>query len=221
MHISDGILTPEWIVTWYLVAALFLALGAREIGKRSRENQEYVPKVALMGAAVFVISIWHFPVPVTGSSSHPIGTPLAAILIGGLPTVVISTIGLFFHMFLAHGGLTTLGANTVSMGIIGTFAGLLTYKALRGIGAKRWTAAGFAGLIGDISTYAATSMILALSLAEPGNVTSLWKLFMLGFAPTQVPLAMLEFGFTAGVVSYIAGKRPELLKRPTGGEAPA
>jgi cobalt/nickel transport system permease protein len=220
MHISDGILTAKWIMIWYAVAVFFLALGVREIKKYSQENPEYIPKVALMGAAVFVISVWHLPVPVTGSSSHPIGTPLAAILIGGFPTVVVSTIGLFFHMFLAHGGLTTIGANTVSMGIIGTFMGLITYKALRVMGARRWMAAGFAGLMGDISTYAATSMILALSLAS-GDVLSLWKVFMLGFAPTQLPLAVLEFGFTAGVVHYIAGKRPELLNKPVRGETVA
>jgi len=219
MHISDGILTAKWIVIWYAVAVFFLALGAREIKKHSQKNPEYIPKVALMGAAVFIISVWHLPVPVTGSSSHPIGTPLAAILIGGFPTVVVSTIGLFFHMFLAHGGLTTIGANTISMGIVGTFMGLLTYKALRGTGARRWTAAGFAGLIGDISTYAATSMMLALSLASSGNVIGLWKVFMLGFAPTQLPLAVLEFGFTAGVVHHIASKRPELLKKSVGGYA--
>ncbi len=56
--------------------------------------------LALMGAAVFIISVWHIPVPVTGSCSHPVGTPMAAIIVGPFATVVITSIALFFQRFL-------------------------------------------------------------------------------------------------------------------------
>ena len=212
MHISDGILSFKWVVAWYIVAALFIILGMREIKNKTRENPAYMPALAIMGAAVFIISVWHFPVPVTGSSSHPVGTPMAAILIGGFSTVVVSTIALVFQLFLAHGGVTTIGANAVSMGIVGTFSGLFTYKVLRKLGTSIVLAAGFAGFVGDILTYATTSAELALSLAGNGSVLALWKIFMLGFAPTQVPLAAIEFAFTAGVIKYIVEKRPEMLQ---------
>jgi cobalt/nickel transport system permease protein len=213
MHIADGILTGKWIAITYAITILFIAIGVREIKKKSQENPEYIPKLALMGAAVFVISIWHIPVPVTGSSSHPIGTPLAAILVGGFPTVVISTIGLFFHMFLAHGGLTTLGANTINMGIIGTFSGLFIYLALRKIGLSFWISAGLAGFVGDMLTYVGTAFTLALSLGTDGNVMALWKIFMTGFAFTQIPLAIVELVFTAGIIHYIANNKSELLNK--------
>lgn len=212
MHISDGILSFEWVAVWYIVAALFVIIGIREIKNKTRENPAYMPALAIMGAAVFIISVWHFPVPVTGSSSHPIGTPMAAILIGGFPTVVLSTIALVFQLFLAHGGVTTIGANAVSMGIVGTFSGLFTYKVLRKLDISMVLAAGFAGFVGDILTYATTSTELALGLARNSSVLALWKIFMLGFAPTQVPLAVLEFAFTAGVIKYIAEKKPEMLQ---------
>ncbi len=210
MHISDGILPFEHAALWYAVAALFIAAGVREIKRRTKEDPAYMPKLAIMGAAIFVISVWHFPVPVTGSSSHPVGTPMAAILIGGFPAVVLSAIALVFQLFLAHGGLTTLGANAVSMGIVGAFSGLLAYKALRKLGASMTPAAGFAGFAGDMLVYATTSAELALGLAEEGSAFALWKIFMLGFAPTQVPLAALEFAFTAGVIKYLAEKKPKM-----------
>ena len=64
------------------------------------------------------------PVPVVGSCSHPAGTGLAALMIGPAATAVIASIALFLQaLFLAHGGLTTLGANLFSMGVAGAFAG--------------------------------------------------------------------------------------------------
>ena len=51
-----------------------------------------------------MISVWHIPVPVAGSCSHPIGTPLAAMIVGPFATVVISGIALFFQMFLGMAG---------------------------------------------------------------------------------------------------------------------
>lgn len=208
MHISDGVLSFEYAALWYAVAAIFVTAGIREIKRRTREDLAYMPRLAILGAAIFVISVWHFPVPVTGSSSHPVGTPLAAILIGGFPTVVLSAIALVFQLFLAHGGLTTLGANAVSMGVVGAFSGLLVYKVCRKLGASLTLAAGFAGFVGDILVYATTSAELALGLAGESSAFSLWKIFMLGFAPTQVFLAALEFAFTAGVIKYIIEKSP-------------
>ncbi|MFQ5888285.1 MAG: energy-coupling factor ABC transporter permease [Candidatus Hydrothermarchaeales archaeon] len=213
MHISDGILTLKWIVVWYLIAFVFLAIGLKVIRERTKNDDSYMPMLAVMGAAVFIISVWHFPVPVSGSSSHPIGTPMSAILVGGFPTVVLSTIALIFHMFLAHGGLTTLGANTVSMGIVGTFSGLLTYKALKKTNFSLPVAAGMAGFVGNLFTYAATSLELALNFAGTKSILTMWKIFMLGFAPTQIPLAFLELGFTAGMVQYLANSRPDILTK--------
>ena len=196
---------------WYGVAALFIAIGVIQIRKRSKENPQYLPMLALMGAAVLVISVWHIPVPVTGSSSHPCGTPMAAIIVGPFPVVAISAIALFFQTFVGHGGLTTIGANDVSMGIVGTFTGLGTWIALRKVGVRIFWAAGLAGFIGDVFTYATTAFQLAVSL-HPEAVVRYWTIFVLGYIPTQLPLAIIEFMFTGLIVSYIAQVRPEMLR---------
>lgn len=217
MHISDGMLTPLWSIIWYIIALVFIAYGVLKIKKRTKENTAYMPMLALMGAAVFVISVWHIPVPVTGSSSHPVGTPMSAIIVGPYATVVISIIALFFQMFLGHGGLTTIGANTVSMGIVGTFSGYIVYKILTLMKAPLWLSAGMAGFVGDMLTYATTSYELALSLF-PNSVMSHLAIFMIGFAPTQIPLAVAEFVFTAMIVRYIAEQRPDILIKLQRGE---
>ena len=110
MHISDGILTLQWSIAWYALALIFVAVGSWKIARTRKANPAYMSILALMGAAVFVISVWHIPVPVTGSSSHPNGTALAAIIIGPLATAAICSIVLFFQAFLGHGGITIAGS---------------------------------------------------------------------------------------------------------------
>jgi cobalt/nickel transport system permease protein len=207
----DGILTPFWSIIWFAVALVFIVIGARQIMKKRKENPVFMSVLALMGTAVFVISVWHIPVPVTGSCSHPCGTALAAIIVGPFATAVITAIALFFQLFLAHGGLTALGANTISMGIIGGFTGYFMYLALRKAGASFWLSAGLGGLIGDLLTYVTTALQLALSL-HPESVLPSWGLFTIGFIPTQIPLAIIEFGFTAAAIQYVVNRRPEILK---------
>ena len=83
-------------------------------------------------AYVFVLSALKIP-SVTGSCSHPTGTGLSASLFGPSVTAVLGTIVLLFQaLLLAHGGLTTLGANVFSMAIAGPFICLLYTSSSRG-----------------------------------------------------------------------------------------
>lgn len=210
MHIMDGILSPLWSAIWFIIAAPFIMVGLVRIAKKRRENPAYMSLLALMGATIFIVSVWHIPVPVTGSCSHPCGVALSAIIVGPFESVVLAFIALFIQLFLAHGGITALGANTVSMGIVGGFLGYSFYTVLRKVKAPLWAAAGIAGFIGDLMTYVATAGQIALSL-HPEEPMLYWGLFSAGFLPTQVPLAILEFVLTATVVRYVTITKPEML----------
>lgn len=212
MHIEDGVLSPQAWGTWYAATTLFVIPGVREIKKRSEENLAYKPFLAMVGVGVFVISCMHLPVPVTGSCSHPCGTPLAAIIVGPFATAVISAICLFFQaIFLGHGGITTIGANDFSMGIVGGISGYLVWKLLRYFKSPLWLAAGLAGFIGDLATYLASAFELALSLHGNVPLVKQWMIFFMGYGPTQLPLAVLEGVFTAAVIKVMVSRRPDLL----------
>lgn len=132
MHISEGILPFGWAALWFGVAAPFVALGVKRLNDLSAIDLSMKPLVGLMAAVVFVFSCMPVPVPVVGTCSHPCGTGIAAILVGPLVSVVIATVALLIQaLFLAHGGLSTLGADIVSMGVVGSFAGWFTFRALR------------------------------------------------------------------------------------------
>ncbi len=212
MHIEDGILSPQAWGTWYVATAIFIVPGIKEIKRRSEENLYYKPFLAMIGVGVFVISCMHIPVPVTGSCSHPCGTPLAAILVGPFATAVITAIGLFFQaVFLGHGGITTIGANDFSMGIAGGISGYLCWRSLRHFKSPIWLAAGVAGFVGDIITYLASALELAISLHGHTPLLKQWMVFFMGYGPTQIPIAVAEAIFTAAILQAMASRRPDLL----------
>jgi cobalt/nickel transport system permease protein len=212
MHIEDGILSPQACVGWYAATAAFVVPGIYEIKRRVAENLSYKPFLAMVGVAVFVISAMHLPVPVTGSCSHPCGTALAAILVGPFATAAISTIVLFFQaIFFGHGGITTIGANTFSMGICGGLSGWAFWKALRAVNCPVWLAAGVAGFVGDLATYLVAAFELAWSLHGHVPLVKQWMIFFMGYGPTQLPLAAAEALFTSAVLLAMVKRRPDLL----------
>jgi cobalt/nickel transport system permease protein len=220
MHVSDGILPASWAIFWFAVSIPFLVLGLRNLKLRSEHDPHIKAFVGLVGAGVFVISCMPIPVPTAGTCSHPCGTGIAAILIGPALSCVVASVALFLQaLFLAHGGLTTLGANIVSMGIVGSYAGYAAFVVARRLGAP-WVVAAFAaGLLADWGTYGTTSLTLALALHGD---TSFWTLFtsiLVAFVPTQVPLGVVEGFVSAGAYTFIQSRRPEFLGRLAKGEA--
>ena len=212
MHIPEGVLPPQWAGLWYLVAIPFVLWGLRDLKVRNRKTPLLKPMVALVGAAIFVISCMPIPVPVAGSCSHPCGTGLAAILIGPQLTVLVTSIALLLQaLFLSHGGLTTLGANITSMGVAGAFSGYAIFHLARYARVPVLAAAFLAGVFSDWMTYATTSFELASALHGAGL---LWKMFAaiaLAFLPTQLPLGIIEGIMAAGVYRFILLRRPSLL----------
>ena len=214
MHISEGILPFDWAAFWYAAALPFVALGIRRINVLAREDLSSKPLAGLMAAVVFVISCMPIPVPTAGTCSHPCGTGIAAILLGPLVSVVISAVALLIQaLFLAHGGLSTLGANIVSMGVVGSFTGWLAFRFLRGCGANLAVAGFLAGILTDWATYLTTSVELASGIRGNEPFLPLFTKILLAFVPTQLPLGILEGAMTAGMVVLLSRKRPDLLVR--------
>ena len=220
MHISEGILPASWAILWYAIAIPSVALGLRELRQRSEEFPYFKPLVGLVGAAVFLISCMPIPVPTAGTCSHPAGTGLAAILIGPGLTVVIASIALTLQaLFLAHGGLTTLGANILSMGVAGAYVGYGAYRIARRLGLPWAVAAFLAGLLSDWATYAMTSFELAAALHGSGSFSGMFTLIILAFVPTQIPLGILEGFLCAGALKFVRSRKPELLRMAAAGGA--
>jgi cobalt/nickel transport system permease protein len=214
MHIMEGFLPVFWCLVWWLVALPCLALGVYQLRKVLAADREALPLLGVTGGFIFILSSLKLP-SVTGSCSHPTGTGLSAIAFGPWITSVIGVIVLLFQaLFLAHGGLSTLGANTVSMGIVGPLVGWGVYRALRDTRVNLYVTVFLAATFADLFTYVVTSLELALAYpAQVGGVGSSFVVFIGIFAITQIPLAILESIILVLVFKYIVQLRPGILIR--------
>lgn len=213
MHIMEGYLPPTYCVSWGVLCIPFLAVGVLKIRRTIKDHRKSLLLLAMAGAFVFVISSLKIP-SVTGSCSHMTGTGLSAVLFGPTYATVLGFIVLIFQaLLLAHGGITSLGANTFSMAIAGPFAAWGIYWLCKKIRINRMVAIFLAATLGDLVTYCVTSVQLALAypVADGGVLKSV--LYFLGvFAPTQLPLAIVEGILTVVVVIGLEGFAKQELK---------
>lgn len=212
MHIMEGYLPVTYCVAWGVLCLPFLAAGFMKIQKTLDENRRSLTLLAMSGAFIFVISSLKIP-SVTGSCSHMTGTGLGAILFGPCSVSILGIIVLIFQaILLAHGGLTSLGANTFSMAIAGPFISYGIYVLCKKCNLNRMVTVFLAASAGDLFTYCVTSVQLALAYpSEAGGVFASTVKFLGVFAPTQLPLAVVEGLLTTAIVICLESfAKPEL-----------
>ncbi len=212
MHIMEGFLPPFWAALWFAVAIPFWVLGFARIRRLVAAKPEIRLLLGLAGAFTFVLSALKIP-SVTGSSSHPTGTGLGAILFGPLEMAILGTIALLFQaLLLAHGGLTTLGANAVSMAIVGPLVAFGIWRSLQGRLPQGWVVF-LAAALADLVTYVVTSIQLALAYpdAVSGFLAAFAK-FGAIFAVTQIPLAISEGILTVLIFQALRSSAPDELR---------
>ena len=201
MHIMEGYLPPQFCIIWGVICIPFIAIGYLSIKKTLAENRRAITILAMAGAFVFVLSSLKIP-SVTGSCSHMTGTGLGAILFGPSAVSILGIIVLIFQaILLAHGGITTLGANTFSMAIAGPFVSYGIYRLCKALKVNKYVGIFLAASIGDLFTYCVTSFQLALAYpSENGGFIVSAAKFLAVFAPTQVPLAVIEGILTVVII---------------------
>ena len=181
----------------------FVVWGVFSIKKKVSESSKNLILLAMCGAFAFVLSALKIP-SMTGSCSHPTGVGLGAILFGPTAMAVIGLIVLLFQaVLLNHGGLTTLGANTFSMAIVGPLCAFGVYKLCRRWKVKASLSVFLAAFFGDLVTYVVTSFQLSFAYPLPTFGEALIK-FIGIFALTQIPLAICEGLLTVVIYNVLA-----------------
>jgi cobalt/nickel transport system permease protein len=210
MHIMEGYLDIYWCLFWSLLSVPFLIYGFYSLKRVMREDPSQKTVIALSGAFIFVLSSLKLP-SVTGSSSHPTGTGLATMFYGVGITSILSLIVLIFQaLLLAHGGLTTLGANVFSMGIAGPLVAYLVFKVMTKAGAPTPAKVFVTVFVADVVTYVITAIQLALAFGPFAN--SLIS-FLSIFAITQIPLGIVEGILFTIFIDYMERARPDLTEK--------
>jgi cobalt/nickel transport system permease protein len=129
MHIPDAFM-PLWQgAIYWIIALAFVALAIR--WAKNQLTEEKVPLVAVLAAAVFALMSFNLPVSM-GTSGHLVGGALVAIVLGSpFAAVFVLTLVLIVQgVLFGDGGITTMGANIINMGVIGGFVGFYSFHGL-------------------------------------------------------------------------------------------
>ena len=200
MHLSEGILPAKQMVSLSVLAIPFIidSYFKCKSSMKSTDQDIRKPFFTMAMAMCFAVTLLPIPVPVAGASSHMCATPLLSLILGPrlIPFSVLSVL-LLQAVFFAHGGLTTLGANVLTLGVIGPIMTLLVLSLLRRCKISGSLSIGIACFVGSISVYFADSLILSWSLAQKQYFFKTFQVVTLGFLP--VPFLGSFLGFLPSV----------------------
>ena len=193
MHISDGVLSgPIWIGSYVATTAL----AGVSLHKMKPED---IPKVAITTSAFFVASLVN--IPLGPASVHLILNGLVGVILGpaAFPSILV---GLIFQALLfAHGGLTTIGANALMMGL----PAILSWWLFRLARKANLFVAGFIAGGGGILFGV---LILAFFLVTTGDeFIGVAKIAALA----HLPVILIEGIITGFVVTFLMKVKPEML----------
>ncbi len=205
MHIYEGILTGNQAGQGVIVAGWALTAVGTAVGL-CKIDEEQIPRVAVLSATFFVISLIH--VPLGPTSEHLLLTGLMGLVLGwaAFPAVLVAL--LLQSVFFGFGGLVTLGVNTLNMAFPAVVCHYLFRRAVRHGHEPAVFAVGFAA--------GATAVLLA-AILNAGSLRIAGEQFRevsILVAALHLPLAAVEGVVTASVVLLLRKVRPELLDAP-------
>lgn len=213
MHIPDGMLDAKtWTTTWVGGAA---AVGYASTWARRNFDQSRIVLMASLAALTFALQMLNIPVA-GGTSGHFGGGVLAALILGPWPAVLVMTAVLAIQAVLfGDGGITTLGANILALGVVAPFLGWWIHRLVTRA-SDSLVARGIGAFVGAWVGAVACAALVAVFVWASGNAALMPILGAMTF--WHAIIGVIEGAITVGVVTYIAKVRPGLLERGSGRE---
>ena len=203
MHLPDGII-PLWqTVIYWILTLIFLALYLFKISREKKKEKMFI-NTAVIAAATVVISSLSIPSPF-GVPIHFFLIPLAAIILGPLTAVTVAFLCFLVQfLFLGMGGITSLGVNTVTMGIVMSFTTYIFYKLTLDLDEKFSIFSGtFMGII-----FATVAQIIILIYAGVATL----EVLLTTLIPFYLFVAVIEGITNVFIIKFISKIKPEMLK---------
>ncbi len=197
MHISDGVLSTPVAAGTSAVTAAVLVYSVKGM------KEEEIPKASLMAGVFFAVSL--ISIPVGPSTIHPLFAGLLGVMLGRRAPLAIFVGLLLQAVLFQHGGLTTLGANTLMLAV----PALLAYKLFYWMANRPVFLRG--ALVGGLSVMiTVVLLVVLLFLTDPrfGEGTlSVINILVIG----HLPLAVIEALVTGSALQLIQRAKPEML----------
>ena len=214
IHLPDGVFSLQWVIVWWALALIVLAI-ALLVSRRQTIATQRIVTAALLAAASF--AIFQVNIPFAGGV-HMNLTPLIGVLagpaIGSLVVLVVNILS----AAIGHGGWGLIGANTlVNVSEVASAYYLFYYATRRFELFTRGAVAAFGGLlVGNVLSV----LIIVISGIQGSTLSgSALLVFMLQVPLLNLVVAVGEAIVTGFVVEYLGRVRPDMLAlRNVGGD---
>ena len=205
MHIPDAFIPLPQAAIYWIIALIFVALALR--WARNELSEEKIPLIAVLAAGIFAIQAFNLPVGM-GTSGHLVGGALAAIVLGSpFAAVFILTIVLIIQgVVFGDGGITTMGANIINMGVIGGFVGYYSYHGIKSVIKNKFIPAAIAAWLGCFIA----AVVCAIEMFIAGTFPLVPGIIAMG--TYHAAIGIIEGVITAGAIYLIHSTRPDLME---------
>ncbi len=210
MHIPDVFIPIGQSSLYWLIAIVAIFFALRWARKELTEDK--IPLIAVLAAGIFAIQSFNLPIAM-GTSGHLVGGALAAIVLGSpFAAVLILTLVLIIQgLIFGDGGITTMGANIINMGLIGGFVGYYSFQACKATISNIYVSAGIAAWLACLIP----AIACAIEMTIAGTFPLVPGLIAMGLY--HAVIGVIEGIITAVIIYLIAKSRPDLLDKSVGG----
>jgi len=204
MHIPDAFIPLPQAALYWVIALIFIILALR--WSRKEMEEENIPLIAVLAAGIFAMQAFNLPVGM-GTSGHLIGGALAAIVLGSpYAAIFVLTIVLIIQgVIFGDGGITTMGANIIILGVIGGFVGYYGYLGLKKITKQVYISAAIAAWAACLIS----ALVCALMMAIAGTFPLIPGMIAMGVY--HAVIGIIEGIITAGALYLIIQARPDMI----------
>ena len=210
MHIPDGFISLSIAAVAFAITIIIWIISFKKVKNNLDEKQ--VPIMGLLTALFFAAQMMNYPI-IGGTTAHVLGGASLGIILGPYAGSISMTIILVLQALLfGDGGLTTLGANVLNMGIIGVFVPAFMLLALnkvsKGKGLFVWVF--ISAFVGDVLAAIAAGAELGLSTS-----TFLYGLNVAvpAMAINHSIIGAIEGVVTVVLVAALLNLRPDVLSK--------
>ncbi len=214
MHIPDGLLDPITTIVLWIVTIAFMILGYFRMGKmfEKEDSEKMIPYIGVLAAIIFAFQFVNYPVP-GGTSGHLVGGTLVAVILGPWASVIVLFLILVIQSLFGDGGITTLGANTFNMGIIGGIVGfylvMLFVRLLNNTSLKKELKVTIATAIGSYIAIVLASFICGIEIGISGTIPI--EIAIPAMVFWHILIGIGEAIISALIVFYIYKTKPDFI----------
>lgn len=211
VHISDGVLSfPVVAFGWVLS---FIIIGVTLWwSEKHGDIAEQIPKLSVITAAFFVASLIHIPLGFT--SVHLMLNGIVGVILGILSFPAIF-IGVVLQAFLfQHGGVTTIGINTVILGIPALISYGIFKTGVKRLPFKNKIESLFGGISGGIAVIISVIFLVFSFMLTGEELTTPASLIAIG----HIPIMIIEGLVAVSIIAFLLKVKPELLPVKSGGK---